>query len=344
MKRSLAAIVLAVILPMVAFATPTTISGTQVNYPVSFPLQTGQWCFNGACATITNGAFSGSFTEGTATVTITTGAQTILTVPGVTISTSTYDWDNYVAPAGSTLSGMGTPTIPCAIGAAFQQNDSLPPYQGWGCKTVAGATAWIAQGTPATQIVLNLPVNAITTTTTVSTAAPGNVRSIIGQVTTTNTGYANGGNSLVGIRGVATLPSGTTATNGYVYGAQGKLIVQGTVNGGALWMFGLLGQLDLSSATLTGAAHIAPIWSDAGATAPSGACAFCDSMVITNTTAATFNSLIYGYSKATRLMDLTDNGGGYIIPGSGASAAVSGYLKIKVSGTDVYLRYYAGAS
>ena len=71
MKKLLAALVLAVILPMAAFATPTTISGTKVNYPVSFPLQTGSWCFNGACATITSGAFSGTFTEGTATVTVT---------------------------------------------------------------------------------------------------------------------------------------------------------------------------------------------------------------------------------------------------------------------------------
>ena len=343
MKKLLAALFLAVILPMAAFATPTTISGTKVNYPVSFPLQTGSWCFNGACATITNGAFSGTFTEGTATVTVTSGAQTILTVPNVTISTSTYDWDNFVAPAGSQLSGMGTPTIPCAVGAAFQQNDSLPPYQGWACMTVAGASTWITQGVPQKQIAISLPVNAITTTTTVTGLAPGNVQSIIGQVTTTNSGYANGGNSLVGIRGLATLPSGTTATTGYVYGAQGKLIVQGTVNGGALWMFGLLGQLDLSSATLTGAAHIAPIWSDAGATAPSGSCTFCDSLVITNTTAATFHSLIYGYSKAAYFVDLTDNGGGFVVTGS-PTAAGSGSIKIKINGADAYLRIYASAS
>ena len=179
--------------------------------------------------------------------------------------------------------------------------------------------------------------------TSVSTAAPGNVRAVIGSITTTNVSYANGGNNLAGIRGLATIPSGTTASTGYIYGTQGKFTLAGTVSG-SIWASGLLGQLDISAATLTSASHVTPIWSDAGATAPSGACAFCDSLVLTNTTAATFNSLIYGYSKATRLMDLTDNGGGYIIPGSGASSAVSGYLKIKVSGVDVYLRSYAGAS
>ena len=149
--------------------------------------------------------------------------------------------------------------------------------------------------------------------------------------------------SVASVRGASTVASGTTLAGGFLYGTQGKFTLAGTVSG-SIWASGLLGQLDISAATLTSASHVTPIWSDAGDTAPSGACAFCDSLVLTNTTAATFNSLIYGYSKATRLMDLTDNGGGYIILGSGASSAVSGYLKIKVSGVDVYLRYYAGAS
>jgi hypothetical protein len=172
-------------------------------------------------------------------------------------------------------------------------------------------------------------------------AAPGTLRGTVASATTSATTFTSG--NLVGSRGDVTVPSITTVSGGYLYGNQGKSILAGTINGNA-WIFGLVGQLDASQATLTASAHVAPIWSDAGATSPAVSCAFCDGMVITNTTATTYNSLIYGYSKAVRLMDLTDNGGGYIIPGSGSSAAVAGYLKIKVSGTDVYLRYYAGAS
>jgi hypothetical protein len=54
--------------------------------------------------------------------------------------------------------------------------------------------------------------------------------------------------------------------------------------------------------------------------------------------------LIYGYSKAAYFADLTDNGGGYLISGSGASSAVTGYIKVKINGSDAYVRVYAGAS
>ena len=178
---------------------------------------------------------------------------------------------------------------------------------------------------------------------TVITAAPGSVRTIVGTITTTNASYANGNSSIVGVRGAATIPSGTTASTGYAYGTQGKFILGGIVSG-SIWASGLQGQIDISAATLTSASHVTPIWSDAGATGPAVSCTFCDSLVLTNTTATTFHSLLYGYSKAAYLADLTDNGGGYIISGSGASAAVTGYLKVKVAGADAYIRVYAGAS
>lgn len=178
---------------------------------------------------------------------------------------------------------------------------------------------------------------------TVTTAAPGSVRGIVGSITTTNASYANGNSSITGVLGVATIPSGTTASTGYANGTQGKFILGGIVSG-SIWATGLLGQLDISAATLTSASHVTPIWSDAGATGPAVSCTFCDSLVMTNTTATTFHSLLYGYSKAAYFADLTDNGGGYIVIGTGASAAVTGYLKVKVAGADAYIRVYAGAS
>lgn len=148
MKRFLAAataIILAVAC-MSASATSTTISGTKTQYPISFPLQSGSFCFNGACATITNGAFSGTFTEATATVTILNGSQTILTIPNVTISTTTYNWDNFVVPASAQISGAGSPTIACLTGAFYAQTDSIPVNQPWTCQTVQGNPTWVGQG------------------------------------------------------------------------------------------------------------------------------------------------------------------------------------------------------
>lgn len=137
-----------------ASATSTTISGTNVQWPIGFALASGQFCFNGACATITNGAFSGTFTEATATVTITnlSGTQTFLSIPGVAISTTTYNWNTYVLAAGVTgVSGLGTPTVPCSAGALYTQNDSIPPYQPWICQTVGASATWIAYAPPINQ-------------------------------------------------------------------------------------------------------------------------------------------------------------------------------------------------
>jgi hypothetical protein len=175
---------------------------------------------------------------------------------------------------------------------------------------------------------------------TVTTAAPGNLRTIVGTVTTSNASYANGGSSIVGVRGAATIPSGTTATTGYVYGTQGKAIIQGTLNGSVLWIAGTMGQLDISAGTLTSGAHLTPMWSDAGATGPSVNCTFCDSLVLTNTTSTTFHSLIFGYSKASYFADLTDISGTFSNANTSTSGTVAGYIKLHLNGADVWLRVY----
>jgi hypothetical protein len=154
MKRLIKAAVLAVLALacLTAEATSTTISGTNVTYPIGFPLASGNFCFNGTCTAITNGSFSGTFTEATATVTITSGANTILTVPSVAIAAATYNWNTYTAASGVIgISGLGSPTIPCSAGALYTQNDSIPPYQPWICQAVGGSATWIAYTPPLNQ-------------------------------------------------------------------------------------------------------------------------------------------------------------------------------------------------
>ena len=210
----------------------------------------------------------------------------------------------------------------------------------WGAG--GGTTALIAAATVATTCMVEDARTGYGNFVTTS-AAPGTVRSITGGVTASGTTYANGGNNLTGVRGTFTLGSSTTATGGYGFGTQGKAIISGTMNGSA-WLHGVLGQLDISAATLTAGSHLGPVWSDAGATGPAVSCTFCDGITVTNTTATTFHDIIYGYSKAAYFSDLTDNGGGYIVSGTGASAAVTGYLKVKINGADAYIRVYAGAN
>ena len=204
--------------------------------------------------------------------------------------------------------------------------------------TTAPVTFYTWSGTQYLAAAIAFSPGTVTATNTVSSAAPGQARTIIGAATTSNASFADTSSSLVGVRGVSTIPGTTTASSGYIYGTQGKFILTGTVNG-TTWDAGVLGQIDISAATLTAASHVTPFWSDAGATGPAVSCTFCDSAVLTNTTATTFNSLIYGYSKAGYLFDLSNNGSAFINGSTASAGSVTGYLKIKVNGTDAYIAY-----
>jgi hypothetical protein len=239
-------------------------------------------------------------------------------------------WKTYIA----SLPGSQTPAAEiAAIPAAFGTTNLMIVDV-----TTAPMTYYTWTGAAYTQLALAYTPGILSVSNTQTTATPGSVRTIIGAITTTNASFSDGGNNLTGVRGTATFAAGTTVAGGYANGTQGKLILAGTVAGTA-WIDGLLGQLDISAATLTSGSHVTPIWSDAGATGPSVTCAFCDSAVLTNTTATTFNSLIYGYSKAGYLFDLSNNGSAFINGSTASAGSVTGYLKIKVNGTDAYIAY-----
>ena len=193
--------------------------------------------------------------------------------------------------------------------------------------TYNGSTWSNVYGSGVTPISISGATNLVNVTSTVTTSAPGQIRAVIGAATTSNASFADASSSLVGVRGVATIPVSTTATSGYAYGTQGKFVLPGTVNG-SLWGVGLLGQLDISTATLTAAAHVAPIWSDAGATGPSASCTFCDNLVVTNTTGTTFNSVLFTATKAAYFVDAANvtNSGGWIAASSATSACTTTYL------------------
>jgi hypothetical protein len=177
-----------------------------------------------------------------------------------------------------------------------------------------------------------------TSSITVTQAAPGQVRAITGSITTSNASFSDGNSSMVGIRGAVTIPAGTTASAGYAYGTQGKEIVAGTLAGSS-WTTAVLGQLDISAATLTSGSHISPAWLDAGATGPSVSCAFCDMEVLTNTTATTFNSLIFAAAKATYFLDASNSTYNtlWLASSSGSCTTTSYTIKVNTPGGAGYI-------
>lgn len=182
-------------------------------------------------------------------------------------------------------------------------------------------------------------------TTTVSTAlaAPGTIRSIVGSITDVATTITSG--NLVGVKGLASIVG---ISGGYVYGSQGKIIASGTIsNSGGGFEAGVLGQFDMSAATLGATSYMAPVWSDFGATATSGTYPQAFLYSGTNSTAAILGAQLNLYGGATALMALNDNNGlvgATYFKAAGSSAGswgntpvVSKVLEITVNGVPYYL-------
>jgi hypothetical protein len=141
MKRTLVA--LAFLCACIGSYGQTYVSGTRAQYPPGTLLTTGDWCFGATCTLITNGAFAESVSPGTGTVTVTDGgANTYLSISGVVLSGSTFNWDTYVAPSSSTISGMGNPTLAAQVNAHYTQTDSLPANKVWTNVNVNGQLIW----------------------------------------------------------------------------------------------------------------------------------------------------------------------------------------------------------
>jgi hypothetical protein len=186
------------------------------------------------------------------------------------------------------------------------------------------------------------------TSKTVSTTALGTVRVAHGSGIASASAIASG--NLVGARGDVTLSGTITAGGAYLYGSQGKLIVTGTMNHADARLCGSMAQLDISAGTYT-AGQLSALWVDAGATASSSAVSTkgggqFNLLRITNTTAASSNAAILVYADADYLMDLGGPGGNadWFDAGTGASANVSGHLKVNLNGSAAFIRVYGSAS
>lgn len=180
-----------------------------------------------------------------------------------------------------------------------------------------------------------------------SSATPGTVRSIYGEITSSATTQTSG--NLVGVCGAVGYVG---ASAGFIYGAQGKIIPSGTLSGSS-WNAGVFGQLDISAATIN-AGQVAPIWGDYGTS--SGTLTDQTGLygiAMTNTTAAVLAGQLYLYGGATNLMLLNTNAGlsgTTYFKAAGTSSGSAGYatgcnatevLQISVNGTTYYLPCFA---
>lgn len=147
--------------------------------------------------------------------------------------------------------------------------------------------AYIGTGTGVKQLAF---ANGVTSAT-FSTATPaGNSRTVDAEPVLNFAGSAAitpAGTSIAGVRGNITIANGTTVTQGYMYGVQGKLTLKGTINvtlGEA--SAGLVGQLDMSAATAITSVgdSLSMCWLDAGS-ASAVALTLVSALTITNSIA-----------------------------------------------------------
>jgi hypothetical protein len=177
---------------------------------------------------------------------------------------------------------------------------------------------------------------------TIGTTNPATQRNYYGAITLNFQGtvtIASGNGSVAGARGEVIGASGTTLSDGFYYGVQGKFTLGGaTINESSAARFvGVIAQLDLSSGTMTNG-QVSALWADMGASAAGAFAAETNIVRATNTTNSTVNAVLYGYGKATYVMDLSANGGTNMsTTGTAGATATKGWLKCLVGGAIRYI-------
>jgi hypothetical protein len=218
MKKTLLALALFCSLFQVAHAQTTLVVATNILDNTGNLLTTGDWCFGSTCFAVTNGSISSgsAVTPGTATVTVTNGSVTFLTVPNVSIAGSFFSWNTFTVPSTGNIYGMGAPRLACTPGALYSQTDGA--QNKWQCISQNGAGSWNGLPTPGT-------ANSVTvgSTTTLGVGAPATVtNSGNGSATILNFGIPQGQQGPVG-------PAGTITASG----VNGSFAVPGTLSNGS---------------------------------------------------------------------------------------------------------------
>lgn len=155
--------------------------------------------------------------------------------------------------------------------------------------------------------------------------------------TTAVTVSSNG--SLAAIRGMITLTTGKSITDGFLYGVQGKLTLDGaTVAVGSDHIAAVYAQMSATGATFT-SGHIAPIIS-CGQHLPAG---IADMIYCENNDVTKLHAILEAIANADFVFDVTSEDGNpaFIVDTAGSSA--SKYLRIKVKGTEYKLELLAAS-
>lgn len=173
---------------------------------------------------------------------------------------------------------------------------------------------------------------------TLTSATPATTRLVWSELTVTPaTSVAVGSNgSLAGVRGCVTLTTGKSITDGYIYGVQGKAVLDGaTVEVGSDHVAGVYAQLSASGATIT-SGHVA-ILAVSGQSLPASANV---NAIYVESGGATINSMLQSNCRATYIFDLNNFESAGCVSSSGTPGSVTGatgWIKCLVDGAVRYI-------
>ena len=254
-----------------------------------------------------------------------TVSQDIVVMPPHQIVLGSPQSGAYLKQSGAstaTLTGNLTVSGNLVAGGCVPTGGLTVPYGGTGLITLTSNTIYKGNGTSALAV-SSLTDNGTTLATTDLLTVTGSsslttisssIRQIIGDITLTGATIAAGGNSIVGARGAVTLANGKVFSSGYLYGVQGKAIINGTSNtqsGGGI-IAGIFGQLDTSGGTISNTGLTAAGAFDIGGTGVAGAVTNVHGIVITNSTSTIAGSAIHiattssGFSSVISIDDVSN--------------------------------------
>ena len=152
----------------------------------------------------------------------------------------------------------------------------------------------------------------VTATDTIDTAALSTVRAVHGAIIASHAAISSG--TVAGTRGIVTLSGTNSAGGAYLYGAQGKIVITGTLNHADSRVAPLVAQLDATGGTLT-SAEMSGVWIDVLGITGIPFAEF-NAIRVSANKDAKFTSLLYAQANASFVFD-------WVIPTGGLNAFVA---------------------
>lgn len=173
---------------------------------------------------------------------------------------------------------------------------------------------------------------------TITSATPSTERLFQSSITVTPaTTFAVGsGGSLAGIRGDVTISTGKSFTDGFLYGAQGKVVLNGTMaEASAARIAGAIGQTDLASGTVT-AGQVSGVWADLQGSPTLTVNDQVFPLRVTNSMSVNCQAMAFFYGKADFLFDIGEPSASYVVA-SAVGGNQSKKLKVNIGGATFYI-------